>query len=187
VVSNGELFGRKFNVYAAEMIRPGLFSRDPKNQEVWHICGQVVAVDATSVTLNYGGSIKKINFEQGDELDVTVHTQDAHLVVEGSAVELEGNTRAGRFLTNRVAVTLDKPLTADDLAGPADRKEAKTKSAPGAKSRKPGKEHSDEPDKAPRAKENDPFGVLGGKDGKGSDGGKPKSGSKQTGGSSDSE
>ncbi|MGQ0637130.1 MAG: hypothetical protein ACT4QC_21185 [Planctomycetaceae bacterium] len=179
VMSNGELFGRKFSVYLSEAPREPLFSKDPQNEGVWHLCGQVVAVEPASITLNYGGSIKKVSFEQGGELEVTAYTQDAELIVEGSAVELEGNARAGRFITQRVAVTRDKPLTADELAGANDKKGAKTKAAPAARGgRKAGKDRNEDSEAEPPPQGNDPFGVLGGKDGKGSDGAKPKSGSK---------
>lgn len=172
-VANNELFGKEFNVHLGAA--PGAFlRRDPQSAEAYHIGGMITAADAQSVTVNIGaaGKPQKITFEQGAEVTINVVSTDPALVVEGSTVELEGNTRGTKFLPTKLAVTLEQPLTAEDVL--ADKKGGKTaktatgsKSAATSKSSKSAKGAKDDPAGDAAGAANDPFGLLGKKDAKG--------------------
>jgi hypothetical protein len=169
VKTNNELFGHQFTLHVGN---PPPFSvkREPGGGDWYHVCGQVVAMDDKSVTLNFGasGGTQKLTFEEGTEPEVTVISNDPDLVVEGSKVELEGMTRGSKFIPSKVTVTLEKPLTIDDLqAASNDKKASKTKGAATAKGgKKPAKAKTDEPEGIPTEDTADPFGVLGKKEGK---------------------
>lgn len=129
VSSNMELFGKTFDVYPDESPPPH-FERDSKTEGVYRICGQLVAIEPGAVTLNCGDATTKVNFEQGQTLEVTVRSQDTKWVEKGDAIELEGVTRGEKFVASRVAITLDRALTAADFADNKDKKTAKGKAAP---------------------------------------------------------
>jgi hypothetical protein len=162
-VANNELFGKEFSIHLPNP--PGAYLRpEMGNPEAYHISGMIVAADAQSVTVNVGPAARpqKVTFEQGAEISITVISSDPALVEEGSAVEIEGNTRGTKFLPTRVAVTLADPLTVDDVMG--DKKGSKTtkttKTAGSAKTSKSAKGAKDD------TTTSDPFGVLGKKDDK---------------------
>ncbi len=74
-----------------------------------------------------------VNFEQGADLDVSVESTDPKHAAVGSAVEVEGMTRSGKFFPTAVVVTADKPMVADDVFAGNEKKSAKTKSSTAGK------------------------------------------------------
>jgi len=161
--SNNELFGRQFTVHLGVAPQPHV-KPDSTAPDVYHVAGQLLSSTDSALTMNFGAAgTKKITFEEGASLEVTVNATDPDLIVEGSEVEVEGMTRGTKFLPSRVAVTLEKPLTAEDiLAAEKDKKGSKGKTATKG-GKKPAKGKTDEPEGEGAA---DPFGVLGKKDGK---------------------
>ncbi|MFN0054294.1 MAG: hypothetical protein ACKV0T_19130 [Planctomycetales bacterium] len=167
VSANKELFGHQFTVHfdppPAAQCRP-----DPKAAEVYLVSGRVVNATDEALTLDCGaaGGTRKINFEKTAPLEVTVQSNDTDLIVEGAVVEVEGTARGTKFQTSRLSVQLDKPLTLADVqaASGQDKKGAKTKTAAkGGKKTAKGK--GDDPEGEPVTDANDPFGLLGKKDG----------------------
>lgn len=166
---NTELFGYQFTLHLGHAPVYAL-KKDPGGGDWYHLCGQVTAIADKSLTINCGAAgTHKLNFEEGKELDLTVSASDPDLVAAGSKVELEGLNRAGKFIPSKVTVTLEKPLTADDLhAAGGDRKAARGKAAAARASKKSGKGKTDDPAGDPADAPSDPFGVLGKKEGKSS-------------------
>jgi hypothetical protein len=88
----------------------------------WDVAGPIGAVADDSITLRSGA---KIMFDEG-KCNVTVQTNDIALLEEGAPAQIEGTKRGEKFLTQRMMVTLDKTLTAEDVYGPAKGKAKKT-------------------------------------------------------------
>lgn len=175
VKSNDELFGHEFIVHIGAAPQFSL-QRDADGGDWFHVCGQVLAADPKSMTLSFGpeNGTQRIAFEEGMPIAITVNSNDTELVTEGSKVELEGATRGAKFLPSRVMVTLEKPLTADDLQALTHDKKSAKKGATAAKgAKKTGKTKTDDSDASPTDSTSDPFGVLGKKDGGAKSGDKP--------------
>jgi hypothetical protein len=170
VKSNNELFGHEFIRYVGVGNAPFPGLKQKQGAADWYqICGVVASIDDKSVTLNLGpaGGMKKVSFEEGMELEVTVNANDPDLVAVGSKVELEGITRGTRFTPSKLTVTLEKPLTADDLqAAGNDKKSSKAKASSARGGKKAGKSKTGEPADASADTPADPFGVLEKKEGK---------------------
>jgi len=169
IKTNNELFGRQFTVHLG-VAPPPHVKADTTATDVYHVAGQVMASTEDSLTMNFGAAgTKKVTFEEGASVEVTINANDPDLIVEGSEVEVEGVTRGTKFLPSRVAVTLEKPLTPEDIqAADKDKKGAKGKTA--AKGgKKPAKGKTEDSDEEGAA---DPLGVLGKKEGKDGKGGK---------------
>lgn len=166
VMSNNQLFAKEYTVHIGSK-PPVKVTRDPNADTVYQICGMVTAADEDSVTLNFGnqGGVQKVTLEK-EALVITVRSIDPDLAVEGAAVEIEGLTRAGKFLPTVLTVTLAEPLKAEDVF-PADPKakgaEKKTAKATAPKTSKTTKSKDD----APAGDTADPFGLLKKKDDKG--------------------
>jgi hypothetical protein len=169
-MANGKYFGKKFIVHLGNP-PAAVLEQDPKNAEVYHIAGPIVDSDEMSFTITANGDSCKVYFEQGAPLDVAVESTEPDHAAVGSAVEVEGNSRGGKFHATSVAVTLDKPLVADEVF--ADKKSGKKsakatkKTAKSEKGDKTAKGDSGDPaDKAddtsadPAKPTTDPFGVL---------------------------
>jgi hypothetical protein len=177
ISSNMQFFGKKFTVHLGPSPEP-VFEADPNNPEVYRIAGPIVDCDETSFAINVGGSPYKVNFEQGLPPEVLVESTEPEHAGVGAKIELEGKTKAGKFQADAILITLDKPLSSDDVFSKNDKKGAKSKTAAATKgAKKPAKSDksdsgdtgSDTTDPAKPPATSDPFGVL-------KDGNKPKSG-----------
>ncbi len=176
VESNKELFARKFEIYHGSATPAAGIQRDSVSAEVFHLAGQIVAAEKDALMINVGGSQKKLNFEQGGEIEVRVHTNQFDLIRAGATVELEGTTRGGKFLPSLVAIQLENPLTADEIAGKRERKARESvkatakntsKTKKGTKTAKPDEEMEAKP---AEGDVEDPFGFNKKKSGKKPDG-----------------
>lgn len=162
VLANNELFGKKFAVYFGES-PPPLFERDSQAEGVYHICGQVVASDGSSMLLDCGGgTTRKVSLEAEAPAEITVYTQDVDLLDEGAPVQVDGMMRGGKLIVSAVTVTLEKPLTSRDLTDD-DARKGRTKTAAAKKGAK-GKAKADDAAAGGGANPADPFGVLGSDD-----------------------
>ena len=163
VLANQELFAKSFTVYLGKA-PPAHCGSDPMSMEVYQISGQVTAAGSEAFVLNCGDEFgtHRVSFEQGARIDVTVNSSEHDLIEAGNKIELEGMTRAGKFVPSKATVTVEKLLTGDDLF--PDAKKAK-KGAPAAKTagtaKKTGKKDEPEGDAAAAGNSGDPFGVLG--------------------------
>lgn len=168
IKTNNELFGRQFTVHLGAAPPPHV-KPDTTANEVFHVAGQVMAATENSLTMNFGAAgTKKVTFEEGASVEVMINSNDPDLIVEGSEVEVEGVTRGAKFLPSKVTVTLENPVTAEDVQAAADKDKKGAKGKTAAKGgKKPAKGKTEDSDEEGAA---DPFGVLGKKDGKG---GKP--------------
>jgi len=175
VYSNNKFFGKKFTVHLgntpAAVVEP-----DPDNAEVYNIAGPIVDSDETSFTITANGSPYKVNFEQGAAVDVAVESTEPEHAAVGSAIEVEGNSRGGKFHPTSVVVTLEKPLVAEEVfaaekkPGKKSAKATKKSTKIGDKTAKDDKgdaaEKTDDPSGEPLKPASDPFGVLDKKDAK---------------------
>lgn len=162
VLANQELFAKNFTVYLGKA-PPAHCGPEPMSTEVYQICGQVTAAGSEAFVLNCGEEFgtHKVSFEQGARVEVTVNSSEHDLIEAGNKIELEGMTRAGKFVPSKATVTVEKLLTGDDLF--PDAKKAK-KAAPAkaaATAKKTGKKDETEGDGAAAGNSGDPFGVLG--------------------------
>jgi hypothetical protein len=170
--ANQKYFGKKFTIHLGNT-PPAQFEADEDKPEVFHVAGPIVDCDETSFTINAGGDLCKINFEQGAELTVAIVSSEPEHATVGAPVEVEGTTKGGMFHPTAVVVTLDKPLVADEVFAASDNKKtAKGKSAAGKAAKKPAKtdkgekeEMADTADDAPpkdpfKSGGSDPFGVA---------------------------
>jgi hypothetical protein len=180
--ANMQFFGKKFTVHLGQSPE-AVFEPDPNNAEVYHVAGPIVDCDETSFTINVSGSPYKVNFEQGLAPEVAVESTEPELAAVGADIELEGKARSGRFQADSILITLDKPLSSDDVFSKNDKKAGKSKTAAATKGMKKsaksdksdpaekGDDTGTDPAKPPAT--SDPFGVL--KDNKPKPGGgKPK-------------
>ena len=157
VESNNLLFARKFDLYVGGQTPPATIQRDPKSPEVFYIAGMVTGTDKEGVVLNVGGALKPIRFEQGAAPEIRVFTSQIDLIKEGAEIEMEGNTRNGKFLPSNVVVSLAEPLTADELSG----RKAKVPPKATAKATPRGKKAAGgEPGSTEGASGDDPFGFA---------------------------
>ena len=105
-------------------------------------------VTGTDKEVILGGGINKV-VPEGATFALNVVSNDATLVTEGAQAELEGIKKGEKFLASRLAITLDKELTAEDVSMKKGSK-AKTTSKPAEKADdKPADKATDKPaDKA---------------------------------------
>jgi hypothetical protein len=165
--ANMQFFGKKFTVHLGQAPE-AVFENDPNNPEVYRVAGPIVDFDETSFTINVGGSPYKVNFEQGLAPEIAVESTEPEHAAVGAELEAEGKTRAGRFQADAIMITLDKPLSADDVFSKGDKKGGKSKTAATTKgSKKPAKSDKTDTDKGGDATDpakppatSDPFGVL---------------------------
>lgn len=157
VESNNLLFARKFDLYLGGQTPAATIQRDPKAPEVFYIAGMVTGIDKEGVLLNVGGALKPVRFEQGAPPEIRVFSSQIDLIREGAEIEMEGNTRNGKFLPNSVLVSLDAPLTAEELSGRKPKAAPKTAAKGATKGKKP---PSDDPGSPAGTSTDDPFGFA---------------------------
>lgn len=145
VMVNNLLFCSRYTVHVGTN-PPPLLRPEQGSEEIYHVSGQVVAIDDNSVTLNVGNpkQTQKIAFEVGAPLDIAVSMADLDLIVEGSEIELEGVSRGTKFTPQKATVKLAQPLTAAEVFGAEKGKADKAKSA-GKSGKKPSKAKDDSP------------------------------------------
>jgi hypothetical protein len=169
-LANNELFGSRFTIHIGKAPAPQC-GPDPAATDVFMISGQIVGIAPDGMTVNCGeAGNRRVMFEQGVPLDITINSTDADLIGEGARIEMEGMTRGGKFVPAKVTVNLDKSLTGEDLHPGSDKKAAaKAKQAATAKGapKKAAKgTKADEGAGEPIDAGSDPFGVLGNSDSK---------------------
>jgi hypothetical protein len=164
---NKYLFGKKFTIHLGNKPPAEAFGPNEANPNVYTIAGPVVDCAEDSFTFEALGTPYKVGFEQGAAIDVSVESTDPEHAAVGSAVEVEGTTKGGKFLPSSITVTLDKPMVADDVFA-GDKKSAKSKSKTASKKTSKADKADKSADKGaepaagndPFKKEtNDPFGV----------------------------
>lgn len=130
----------------------------------YDVAGQIAMIAEDSITLRPN---TKIMFDEG-ECNVSVQSNDIGLLEDGAPVEVEGIKRGEKFLPQRMSVTLDKTLTADDVyptrgkpkkpvAKPGKTTAAAEKNEP-TKATDPFGKKPPEEKGSPPAKATDPFG-----------------------------
>lgn len=85
-------------------------------------------ISATDKEVVLGGGINKV-VPEGATFALNVVSNDASLVTEGAQAELEGIKKGEKFLASRLAITLDKELTAEEVSmkkGPKAKPTAKS-------------------------------------------------------------
>jgi hypothetical protein len=173
--ANRQFFGKKFTVHLGNS-PAAIFEQDEDKADVYHIAGPIVDCDETSFAINVGGEPYKVNFEQGADLSIAIESTDPDHASVGSPVEVEGNTRGGKFHAISVVVNLERPLVADEVFSAGDKKGPKSKTTAASKTaKKPAKsgekgdkedmpEKTDDPpataDPLKPGSNADPFGVL---------------------------
>jgi hypothetical protein len=126
---NKYLFGKKFTIHLGNRPPAEAFEPDQTNPSVYHIAGPVVDCAEDSFTFEAGGTPYKVNFEQGVAPDISVESTEPEHAASGSAVELEGSMKAGKFHPTAIVVTLEKAMVADEVFAAGDKKSAKSKHA----------------------------------------------------------
>ena len=151
--ANRQYFGRKFTIHIGHNSQ-AKFEPDENNAEVFHIAGPIVDCDESSFTIDVEGQPCKVSFEQGADLTVAIVSSEPEHAVVGSPVEVEGMTRAGKFVPSAVVVNLDRPLTAEDAFGAeGEKKPGKTKTTAGKTTKKTAK--ADKADKGDKGTKDD--------------------------------
>lgn len=159
--SNKEWFAKRFEIYHGSPPPVAGVHSEPDQGGSFIIGGTLLAHENGKLLINAGGKQVPLNFEQGAPPEIKVFSTQMELVREGSAVEVEGSTRGGKFLPQKLAIQLENPLTPEDFA---PRKPEKKAPAPktASKSKKGPKDpkSADEPE-APAGEfdPDDPFGV----------------------------
>src|SRR5436190_7448162 len=103
---NKYLFGKKFTIHIGNRPPAEAFEPDQTNPSVYHIAGPVVDCAEDSFTFEAGGTPYNVHFEQGVVPDISVESTEPEHATSGSAVELEGSMKAGKFLPTSIVVTL---------------------------------------------------------------------------------
>jgi len=156
---NKYLFGKKFTVHLGNKPPAERFEPDPNNPSVYQIAGPVVDCAEDSFTFEAGGTSYKVNFEQGVVPEISVESTEPEHAAVGSAVEVEGTTRGGKFHPTAIQVTLEKPMVADEVFAAGDKKSAKSKHA--SKSAKKTTKPDKDKDKAEKSAEKGEVGTTG--------------------------
>jgi hypothetical protein len=106
--------------------------------ESYEICAQIIAVDGENLLLNVGGGRQPARLEQGSE--ASLESTDPSMVPEGSQVSLEGFTKSGKFVPNKVIANLDKVISGEEyfaaLNAPKTKASAKSKDGDSSKTTK---------------------------------------------------
>ncbi|MBI3863097.1 MAG: hypothetical protein HY290_14495 [Planctomycetia bacterium] len=172
---NNYLHGKKFKIHLGGKGPGERMEQDPNSAEVCHIAGAVIDADDESFTFEAEGTPYRVAFDPGG-VDVSIESIEVEHAVKGAQVEVEGATRAGKFIPTAITVTLEKQMTASEAFPGGDKKSAKKK-AVGKSTKTTAKndkgDKSDKGDDADKGKggSTDPFGVL--------DGGSPKKDTKK--------
>lgn len=161
--SNKEWFSKRFEVYPGSA--PPVAGVQPESEKggAYVIGGTLLAHENGKLLINAGGKQVPVNFEQGGDPEIRVFSSQLELAKVGSSIEVEGSTRGGKFLPQKVSIQLADPLTPDDFVPRKPEKKAATAKT-AAKSKKdkggqPAKSAEDDPE--PAAGEfdpDDPFG-----------------------------
>jgi hypothetical protein len=166
--ANNYLSAKKFKLHLGGRTPGDVMEADPVNPDVFRIGGTVVDSDDKGVAVEVQGERYEIAFE-GESPGVTFDSTEPEHAVVGSAIEVEGATKAGKFLASSIVVTPEKPLSADEAFGSGDKKpvKSKTKTAKktASKTDKTGDKSTDDSADKPKTNSADPFNVLGGEGG----------------------
>ncbi len=132
---NKYLFGKKFTIHLGSKSPAETFEPNATNPSVYQIAGPVVDCAEDSFSFEAFGTPYKVGFEQGVVPEVSVESTEPEHAAVGGAVEVEGTTRGGKFVPTAILVTLEKPMSADEVFAGGDKKASK-KSTPASKSAK---------------------------------------------------
>ncbi len=124
---NKYLHGKKFTIHLGGKPPAEVFGPSETSPEVYNIAGPVVDSAEDSFTFEALGTTYKVGFDQGVAPDIDVESTEPEHAAVGSSVEVEGMTKAGKFLPSSITVTLEKPLASDDVFAGGDKKNAKSK------------------------------------------------------------
>jgi hypothetical protein len=172
---NNYLFGSKFTIHLGAKSPAQRFEQDAVNPAIFHIAGPVIDCAEDSFSVDGVDGQFKVGFEQGVVPEITIESTEPEHATVGAEVEVEGVTRAGKFIPSSVVVTLDRPLVADELLGHDKKGKSKTaagktaskKTAKGDKADKSADKTGDESPAADPFKQSaDPFGLNDKKDAK---------------------
>jgi hypothetical protein len=130
--------------------------------ESYEICAQIIAVDGDNLLLNVGASRQPARLDQAAE--ASIQSTDPTTVPEGSPVTLEGLTRSGKFVPNKVTVSLEKPLSGEEyfaaLNAPKTKASSKSKDDSPKSAKSKSSKTKDEPAAGGGGLEaSDPFGL----------------------------
>jgi len=160
--SNKEWFSKRFEVYPGSA--PPMAGVQPESEKggAYVIAGTLLAHENGKLLINAGGKQVPVNFEQGGDPEIRVFSSQLELAKVGSAIEVEGSTRGGKFLPQRVSIQLADPLTPEDFAPrKPEKKSATAKTATKSKKDGGGQPAKSEDEPEPPAGEfdpDDPFG-----------------------------
>lgn len=159
--SNKEWFAKRFEIYHGSAPPVAGVHAEQDQGGSFLIAGALLAHENGKLLINAGGKQVPLNFEQGANPEITVYSSQIELAREGSAIEVEGSTRAGKFLPQKVAIHLENPLTPEDFAPRKPEKKTPPPKTAG-KSKKGTKDPKTEDEPEAPAGEfdpDDPFGV----------------------------
>ena len=158
--NNQTLMGKDFIIYVG--LNPlARAEPDPKRENVYLICAQVISADQEAMVVNLGDlGPQKLAYEPDADITYTVHSGDPTLAAEGSEIEIEGAQKGSKFIASKVRVTVKEPLTAEVVYANEKGKTATKKGAASSKTTKSraGKTKDDAGD-GEGAETTDPFGV----------------------------
>ena len=113
--SNKEWFAKRFEVYPGSP--PPVSGIQPESEKggAYVIAGTLLAHENGKLLINAGGKQVPVNFEQGATPEIVVFSSQLELTKVGSPIEVEGSTRGGKFLPQKVSIQLQDPLTPEDF------------------------------------------------------------------------
>lgn len=160
--SNKEWFAKRFEVYPGSPPPVSGIQQESEKGGAYVIAGTLLAHENGKLLINAGGKQVPVNFEQGAVPEIVVLSSQMELAKVGSPIEVEGSTRGGKFLPQKVSIQLSDPLTPEDFAPrKAEKKAAPSKPATKSKKDKGVKPAPSEDDPETPAGEfdpDDPFG-----------------------------
>ncbi len=160
--SNKEWFAKRFEVYPGSPPPTSGIQPEAEKGGAYVIAGTLLAHENGKLLINAGGKQVPVNFEQGAAPEIVVFTSQLELAKVGSPIEVEGSTRGGKFLPQKILIQLQDPLTPEDFAPrKPEKKAAPPKPATKSKKEKGVKPvpSGDEPETPPGEFDpDDPFG-----------------------------
>ncbi len=156
--SNKEWFAKRFEVYPGSA--PPVSGVQPESDKggAYVIAGTLLAHENGKLLINAGGKQVPVNFEQGGAPEITVFSSQLELAKVGSPIEVEGSTRGGKFLPQKLSIQLQDPLTPEDFAPRKPEKKASPPKAKKDKGSKPAKSAEEPEPPAGEFDPDDPFG-----------------------------
>ncbi|MBI5759203.1 MAG: hypothetical protein HZA46_11860 [Planctomycetales bacterium] len=107
---------KDYTVHLGNVPAPRMVRDRNSPVESYEFVGAIIEVDGENLRLNLGSGAFNAKMQQGSE--ASVQSTDPSMVPEGSQVSLEGFTKSGKFVPNKVIANLDKVISGEEYLRP---------------------------------------------------------------------